>query len=118
MKLTDILILCTIFTVSFGKPDSVLAEHVGSKQQNVRCAWPEDCHILRKASQEKQIRTELPRKSGRLSSSAHDTALLQELIAPAASPPLPGRITQGKPDKAVPPPDEQGARALEKLLTD
>ena len=118
MKFAVRLILFAILPAVLGRPVSVEAEPVGSKQQEAHCAWPEDCRFLRKTSQEKQIRTELPRKSWRLNSPAYDTALLQELITPASSPTLPGRITQGKPDKAEPPPDVQGARALEKLLTD
>ena len=118
MRYTVHLILIAILPAFLGRPDSVLAEHVGSKLQEVHCAWPEDYRVLRKGFYLKRSRVEMHRKSRRMSTPEYDPALLQELISSASPGHLSGRITQGKPDTSGRSSVEQGNVILEKLLSD
>jgi hypothetical protein len=112
------LILFALLPLLLGSPVSVLAELVGSKQQEVRNVWPEDNRFLHKGSSVKRSRVEVPRTSVQMHTPEYDSALLQELIGSASSHPLSGPLTHGKPDNVVPSLDEQGTLALEKLLTE
>jgi hypothetical protein len=112
------LILFALLPLFLGRPDSVLAEHVGSKQQEARYAGPEDSSFLHKGSSVKRSRVEVPRTSEQMLTPEYESALLQELIGSASSHTLSGPLRQGKPDNVVPSLDEQETLALEKLLTE